>query len=226
MSQASKGSSIAAEIAARLSALPDVTLVTLRGLRRQVSRELAGQGPELVIAVALRLVAKSTVPRWFAYEIVCHNTDAIATLTLLEAEQLGNGISSWDQVDAFACYVSGPAWRDGQLNTADIERWSASGDRWWRRAALVSTVPLNNTARGGRGDAERTLIVCDLLKHDRDDMVVKAMSWALRELAKKEPRIVEAYVSRHETELMPRVLREVRNKLVTGLKNPKSLRPR
>jgi 3-methyladenine DNA glycosylase AlkD len=55
---------------------------------------------------------------------------------------------------------------------------------------------------------------------DRDDMVVKAMSWALRELAKKEPARVDAYLAKNGELLAPRVLREVRNKLRTGLKNP------
>lgn len=61
-------------------------------------------------------------------------------------------------------------------------------DRWvWRRAVSVSTVPLNMKSRGGIGDPQRTLAVCDLLIADRDDMVVKALSWALRELAEREP---------------------------------------
>jgi 3-methyladenine DNA glycosylase AlkD len=59
-----------------------------------------------------------------------------------------------------------------------------------------------------------------LLLADRDDMVVKAMSWALRELAKRDPDSVRDFLSKHENELAKRVLREVRNKLKTGLKNP------
>lgn len=213
---------IAQELSARVSASPSYTVGGLRQIRRQVSAELRRLDPQLVIGVALRLVSTPHVPRWFGYEILNHHAAAIAALTPAQIEQLGDGIASWGDVDAFACYVSGPAWREGQLETKDIRRWSASPDRWWRRAALVSTVPLNNTARGGRGDADRTLVICELLTHDRDDMVVKALSWALRELAKKEPKVVEAYLARHEAELAPRVVREVRNKLLTGLKNPKS----
>jgi hypothetical protein len=37
---------------------------------------------------------------------------------------------------------------------------AASADRWWRRAALVATVPLNLRSAGGKGDAARTLAVC------------------------------------------------------------------
>jgi len=49
-------------------------------------------------------------------------------------------------------------------------------DRWWRRAALVSTVPLKVDSSGG--DVARTLEVCRLLVTDRDDYGIKAMSWA------------------------------------------------
>jgi len=68
---------------------------------------------------------------------------------------------------------------------------------------------------------ERTLDVCRMLVNDRDDMVVKAMSWALRELVVHDAGAVSEVLSEHEDELAARVKREVRNKLRTGLKNPK-----
>jgi 3-methyladenine DNA glycosylase AlkD len=51
-------------------------------------------------------------------------------------------------------------------------------------------------------------------------MVIKAMSWSLRELAKRDPKIVERFLLIEEDRLSPRVKREVRNKLRTGLKSP------
>ncbi len=124
-------------------------------------------------------------------------------------------------MDTFACYLAGPAWRERQIADRIVHRWARSPDRWWRRTALVCTVALNNQARGGRGDAERTLGVCRLLLADRDDMVVKALSWALRELAKRDAPAARAFVEEHRNELAARVLREVGNKLRTGLKNPR-----
>ena len=56
---------------------------------------------------------------------------------------------------------------------------------------------------------------------DRDDMVVKAMSWALRELIPHDRLAVETFLEKHEDVLASRVKREVRNKLETGLKNPR-----
>ena len=74
---------------------------------------------------------------------------------------------------------------------------------------------------GGTGDAHRTLAICALLAGDRDDMVVKALSWALRELGARDPAAVREFLTAHESELAARVLREVRNKLDRGLKNPR-----
>jgi 3-methyladenine DNA glycosylase AlkD len=83
----------------------------------------------------------------------------------------------------------------------------------------VSTVPLNVKSHGGTGDAKRTLAVCRLLVDDRDDMVVKALSWALRALSKREPNRVEAFLKKYEERLASLVKREVRNKLTTGRKD-------
>ena len=121
----------------------------------------------------------------------------------------------------FACYLAGPAWRERQVSDKLIHGWAHRKNRWFRRAALVSTVPLNSKARGGRGDAKRTLEVCASMVADRDDMVVKAMSWALRELSKRDPKTVSRFLDEHEGVLAARVVREVRNKLSTGLKNPR-----
>jgi len=102
-----------------------------------------------------------------------------------------------------------------------IHRWARSEDRWWRRAAIVCTVALNNKARGGSGDTVRTLEVCRILVSDRDDMVVKAMSWSLRELSRRDPDAVRTFLLEHKGKLAPRVVREVNTKLTTGLKNPR-----
>lgn len=80
-------------------------------------------------------------------------------------------------------------------------------------------------ARGGTGDARRTLRVCRLLLGDSDDMVVKAMSWSLRELAKQDQKVVEAFLLTEEDRLSSRVKREVLNKLTTGLKSPRRRTP-
>ena len=48
------------------------------------------------------------------------------------------------------------------------------------------------------------------------------MSWALRELVPWDKQAVEGFLEEHDGVLVARVKREVRNKLETGLKNPRS----
>ena len=92
---------------------------------------------------------------------------------------------------------------------------------WWRRAALVSTVALNVRSKGGKGDVRRTLAVCSLLVDNHEDMVAKAMSWSLRELIIHDPQAVLKFLDEHKQKLTARVKREVKNKLITGLKTSK-----
>jgi 3-methyladenine DNA glycosylase AlkD len=129
-------------------------------------------------------------------------------------------MDTWDAVDAFARYIAGPAWQRGLIPDEAVQRWAGSPDRWWRRAALVSTVGLNLRAAGGKGDTERTLDICARLVSDRDDMVVKALSWALRELVIWDPDAVRIFLETHERVLAARIRREVRNTLETGRKHP------
>jgi 3-methyladenine DNA glycosylase AlkD len=133
---------------------------------------------------------------------------------------LGRGIDSWGAVDPFAVYLAGPAWRQRQIPDSLIHCWARSKSRWWRRSALVSTVALNTKARGGSGDVARTIEVCRMLAGDHDNMVVKALSWALRELVQHDPDAVQQFLDGYDDLLAARVKREVRNKLKTGLKNP------
>jgi len=60
-----------------------------------------------------------------------------------------------------------------------------------------------------------------MLVADHEDMVVKALSWALRELVYFDPQAVEGFIREHEHVLAGRVKREVGSKLHTGLKNPR-----
>jgi len=213
---------LARAIAAELCELSVPNASSIRSIRRKYSRQLRCQKGADIKKLALALL-QETAPgdRLVACELILHHSQALASVGSRDLERLGAGMGSWDDVDVFACLLAGPVWRAGYVPDSLIQGWARRRDRWWRRAALVSTVPLNVKAQGGTGDARRTLAVCRLLVDDRDDMVVKAMSWALRALAKCEPEAVRRFLKDHNLNLAPRVMREVGNKLRTGLKNPK-----
>lgn len=211
--------SIAAEIDTEMRALPILNTPSGRAIRRQHSQKLRHAQPRFILKLA-RVLMNKYKHRWLAYELIqCHKA-AFQSIGKTELEEFGHGISSWWSVDSFARTLAGPAWLNGQISDAVIHSWARSRDRWWRRAALVSTVALNVRSHGGHGDVPRTLAVCRLLVDDHDDTVAKALSWALRELVVHDPRSVRMFLEKYDKNLAARVKHEVRNKLKTGLKNP------
>jgi len=210
---------VAAEIDAEMRALPVHNTPGERAVCRKYSQRLKQAQPEFVLDLARELI-QTYGYRGLAYELIQSHRAAFRSVGEAALEELGRGINSWWSVDSFARTLAGPAWLNGQVSDRLIHRWAHAEDRWWRRAALVSTVALNVRSHGGMGDVPRTLAVCRLLVDDHDDMVAKAMSWALRELVVHDPDAVREFLSEHEQALAARVKREVRNKLATGLKNP------
>ena len=218
----------AEQFLAELQALPVASTEPVRALRRDFSRRLktADAGFVWDVALALRPSLRAGTPqraglRWVACEIVANHRPAFESLTLDRLEAIAEGMQSWDEVDAFARILAGPAWLRGLIPDAAVLTWAQSPDVWWRRAALVSTVALNMRSQGGLGDSRRTLAVREMLAADREDMVQKALSWALRELVVHDPGAVSAFLEAHEGVLAARTKREVRHKLSTGLKNPR-----
>jgi 3-methyladenine DNA glycosylase AlkD len=200
-------------------ALPSRRAASVWPFRRAFAKSLREAEPDFVLAVARALFRMSTNPGHATCLLMLHKK-TFATLGEHEIEEFGQGIDSWGKVDSFARWLAGPAWLAGQISDELIHKWAQSEDQWWRRAALVSTVALNVRSHGGYGDAERTLAVCEMLVDDREDMVIKALSWALRELVVHNPDAVRGFLKKHASSLAARVKREVSNKLNTGLKNP------
>ena len=187
---------------------------------RRFRGDLSDESDDLILEVARALARQGTLEgRQAGYELLAGRPGVVEALSTSGVEELGRGNDNWASVDGFACLVAGPAWRAGRVSDADVERWARSEDPWWRRTALVSTVPLNRKSRGGSGDVPRTLRICRLLAGDSHDVVAKALSWALREIVPHDPDAARAFLAEHEDTLPARVKREVTNKLETGRKS-------
>jgi 3-methyladenine DNA glycosylase AlkD len=210
---------LAAEIDLAISALRPATTDAIRAVRKRYSQGIKGEPAAFVLDLALTLQRRYG-RRWVGYELVRHHRAAFAEAAG-RMEAFAEGLDSWDTVDAFGRILSGPAWLRGWIADDLIVAWAASPDRWMRRAALVSTVALNAKTDGGAGDAPRALAICRALAADRDDMVEKALSWALRELLVRDKAAVVRFLEEHDDVLPARVKREVRHKLTTGLKSPR-----
>jgi 3-methyladenine DNA glycosylase AlkD len=220
MKQHAEATKLVREIRSLLRTFPDANTAALRAIRREISNDIKDATPDTVLqAAALLLQERTDRIRFVVYELVSCHKQAFASLDTTVLLKLGKGLNSWSSVDCFALYLCGPVWLKGRIPDRAIITWAESKDRWWRRAALVSTVALSR--RGQTTDIDKIVGVCALARADRDDMVVKALSWALRELAKKHPKQVHGFLAEHRKVLAARVIREVENKLTTGLKSPR-----
>jgi 3-methyladenine DNA glycosylase AlkD len=215
-----KRAELVADFKREVTALKIPWTKDVRAARKKLSAKLRDVDGQDVIAIGRDMIAANA--RIMGYEVIHHHRDAMTMLDVKTLEKLGNGISAWEHVDTFGIYLSGHAWLTGQIKDADVKRWAKSDDLWWRRTALVSTVVLNSRTRGGGytgGDAKRTLAIASMLIDDREDMVVKAMSWAVRALAAVDPASARAFLEANDARLAARVKREARTKLETGRKN-------
>lgn len=191
----------------------------MRGVMRQFSRELRDEAPTLIRDVALALVRRGTAEgRQVGYELLARRRDAMALLTPALVRRLGRGNDNWASVDGFAAFVTGEAWREGRVSDAEVVAWARSGNDWWRRTALVSTVTLNLKSRGGHGDPRRTLLICRQFTRESSPMLAKALSWALRSLVPHDKDSVRRFIAAHHTTLRAIVKREVGTKIKTGRK--------
>jgi 3-methyladenine DNA glycosylase AlkD len=196
-----------------------ISVPEMRAVVRRFSRDLADRPPRDILAIAAGLVAGGTTEgRQVGYELIAARPDVFERLDAAAIERLGAGNDNWASVDGFAAYIAGPAWRLGLVDDRDVRRWADSSDDWWRRTGLVATVSLNTRSRGGTGDARRTLAVCSRFVGERNPMLAKALSWALRALAPHDPHAVRAFLDRHGDRLPALVRREVMRKIMTGKK--------
>jgi 3-methyladenine DNA glycosylase AlkD len=101
-------------------------------------------------------------------------------------------VNNWDLVDGSAPYLIEPG--------APLDRWARSKNLWIRRIAIVSTL---SSIRQNRFDD--TLRIARALLRDPEDLIHKATGWMLREVGKRDARVLERFLRRHK-HVMPRTM--------------------
>jgi 3-methyladenine DNA glycosylase AlkD len=204
---------LAPKLLGEIAALKTRDTPSVRAVRRRWSAQLKSASAADVLDLARAYeAAAGQGGKWVAYELIRFHRGAFAAVGEVQIADFAGRVDSWGGVDGLGTILAGPAWAAGRIPDALVDRWAASPDQWLRRLALVATV-------GGRIEAARTLPLCRRLATDRDDMVEKALSWALRVLSQQDRPAVEAFMGEADAELPARVRREVRHKLETGLKS-------
>lgn len=107
-------------------------------------------------------------------------------------------INNWDLVDMSAASLVG-----GHLEAAEISLLvglARSKDLWEKRIAIVATFHFIK-----RGELAPTLHISEMLLGDNHDLIHKAVGWMLREVGKKDRKVLDAFLAEHYRE-MPRTM--------------------
>jgi 3-methyladenine DNA glycosylase AlkD len=165
------------------------------GLRVPALRRLARNYAELSRDDVLRMLASPWhEERLLALVIMvdAYESGDAAERRLVHADYLANTryINNWDLVDASAGGIVGAHLEAGNISL--LARLARSKDMWERRIAIVSTFYFIK-----RGELGPTLIIAELLLHDSHDLIHKAVGWMLREVGKRDRKVLDGFLREH-----------------------------
>ena len=107
-------------------------------------------------------------------------------------------INNWDLVDISAPHIVGD-FLQGE-NDGFLLRMAQSENMWERRIAIVSTYSFIRKNNFGE-----TLVIAEMLIKDEQDLIHKATGWMLREVGKRNKKVLELFLMQRYKD-MPRTM--------------------
>ncbi|MBL8512351.1 MAG: DNA alkylation repair protein [Betaproteobacteria bacterium] len=111
-------------------------------------------------------------------------------------------INGWDLVDLSAEHIVGAYLADKPaLRKRVLDKLARSESMWERRIAMLATFHYIK-----KGDYTETLRIAEILVHDSEDLIQKAVGWMLREVGKRIGEEVEEPFLKRFQNTMPRTM--------------------
>ncbi len=118
--------------------------------------------------------------------------------------------ANWGHVDMLASKVVGDLVAAHPSLLASLPAWARDDDFWVRRTALLAQL---GELRRGRGDFALFTRLAVPMLGEREFFIRKAIGWVLREVSKKRPELVRAFLVEHGDRCSGVTLREARKYL-------------
>lgn len=107
-------------------------------------------------------------------------------------------INNWDIVDSSASHILGNYLLD--KNKSQLYKLAKSRNLWRRRVAIMASFQFIKHYQ-----FEDSLKLCQLLIHDKEDLIHKATGWMLREIGNRDIETEESFLKLHYLD-MPRTM--------------------
>ncbi len=108
------------------------------------------------------------------------------------------GINNWDLVDLSAPKIIGAYLIDKEKDR--LYKFAHSKDLWEKRISIISTQAFIR-----EHFFEDSLIISEILLHDKHDLIHKAVGWMLREIGNRDLETEEEFLKKHY-KIMPRTM--------------------
>ncbi|PKM89426.1 DNA alkylation repair protein [Candidatus Falkowbacteria bacterium HGW-Falkowbacteria-2] len=134
------------------------------------------------------------------YEKAKADNERKALVTFYHANR--KGINNWDLVDLSVYKIWGDYLRRHPEKRSELYKYSRSKNLWDRRLAVVSTIALIKN-----GEFEEIIELAKMLLNDKEDLMHKAVGWMLREMGKKDEKVLRHFLDEYATRLPRTALR-------------------
>jgi 3-methyladenine DNA glycosylase AlkD len=168
------------------------TVWQIRAEVKAVARERPALDHRGLVALARALWSRPIFDRRMAATVLLElRTDLLDSEDLPFIETLLRDSHTWALVDGLAVHVTGAILAtDPDRTVGVLDRWSTDEDFWIRRSALLAWLrPL----RGG-APLDRFLRHADGMLDEKEFFICKAIGWVLREVGKRRPAEVGAWL--------------------------------
>ena len=85
-------------------------------------------------------------------------------------------------------------------NVSVLNKLATLDNLWQRRISIIATFAFIN-----KGQFNKSLELAQILLHDRHDLIQKAVGWMLREIGKRDEKVLIQFLDKH-AKTMPRTM--------------------
>lgn len=168
------------------------TVPAIRKVTRKILKEHDNLESSEILAVVDHLWSTGIHElRRSAVEILEAKVNEISPDDIGRVERLIRESFTWALADNLAACVVGPLVEQHRELVEVMDRWSSDPDFWIRRSALLSHL---RSLRRGEGDFDRFCSYADTMLEEREFFIRKAIGWVLREIGRKRPELVVAWL--------------------------------
>lgn len=109
-------------------------------------------------------------------------------------------INNWDLIDLSSVEILGEYFLENPESKKVIYKFAGAKSLWERRISIISTFTMIRNRQ-----FDDSLKIAEILLHDKEDLIHKAVGWMLREIGKRDLKTEQTFLDKHY-KTMPRTM--------------------